>query len=187
MITNVKEFMGEKAQALAEQARKLGARPIKTARGAATRSAERVKSLKRPIHVVARSGVRLTTVSQTLLQSLIELQEQIVTSALDDAAAQLENAARTESAMELARDQANVLRSTRTRIVEDMTRAVGILKEAGRDVRDVATDAYTKVARPAQAARPAAKAARPAAKAKRARKAKRAVRKTAGRARKGRG
>ena len=90
-----------------------------------------------------------------MLQGLIELQEQIVTSALDDAASQLEGAARTESVMDVVRNQAEVMRSTRERIVSDMNRAVGIVTEAGRGARAVAADTYSRVRKPAAAAAPA--------------------------------
>jgi phasin family protein len=170
MKSKVKEFLSEKSQALAEQARTLREAPVAAARGAATKSAASIKALTSPVRTVARSGIKLTVVSQTALQSLIQLQEQIVTSALDDAAAQLEGAARTENVMELVRDQADVLRSTRERIVADMRRAVDIVADAGRGVREIATDTYTKVRKPAAAA-PAARA-------------KRATRKTPARGRK---
>jgi phasin family protein len=193
MVSKVKQFVSDRAQAMAEQARTLRKAPVAAARGAASRSAATVKSLKSPVHAVARSGVRLTAVSQGALQNLIELQEQIVTSALDEAAARLEGAARTENVMDLLRDQAEVLRSTRERILADMSRAVGIVAEAGRDVRAIATETYTTVSKPAAAAKPATKAksktkgkAKAKAKATRksATKAKRTASKAAGRGRK---
>ena len=94
MKTKVQQFLADKSQALAEQARAMREVPGAAARDAATKSAERIKSLRAPVRVVARSGVKLTAISQSMLQGLIELQEQIVTSALDDAAMQLEGAAR---------------------------------------------------------------------------------------------
>jgi hypothetical protein len=117
----------------------------------------------------------LTAISQGTAQSLIELQAEIVTSAQSNAAAQLERAAQTESAMALARDQADVLRATRERIVEDLSQAVAIFKVAGGDIRKVATQTYGKLSGRAEDKRPAAKKA--------VRKGKRAVRKTAARAR----
>ena len=158
MKSKVKDFLAEKSQSLAEQARTMREAPVEAARGAATRSAERLKSLRTPVREVARSGVRLTAISHGMLQGLIELQEQIVTSALSDAAQQLEGAARTEKVMDIVRNQADVLRSTRERIISDMTRAVSILTEAGRGAREVATDTYSKVRKPASAG--AAKAKR---------------------------
>ena len=152
MKSKVKQFLSEKSQALAEQARVMREAPVAAARGAATRSAEQIKSLRSPVRAVARSGIKLTAISQGMLQGLIELQEQIVTSALDDAATQLESAASTDSVMDLVRSQADVLRSTRERIIADMNRAVGIVTEAGRGARDVATETYSKVRKPAAAA-----------------------------------
>jgi hypothetical protein len=59
------------------------------------------------------------------------------------------------------------LRATRERVVDEMKRAVAIVKHAGRGVRSVATETYSKVTRPAKAA-----------KAKTTRTVKRAVRKS---------
>ena len=177
MINKMKDFVAEKTEVFADQVQKLGKNPVKAAREAAVKSAEGIKSLKAPVRVFARSGVRLAAISQGTAQSLIELQAEIVTSALSDAAAQLERAARTDNVMDLVRDQADVLRATRERIVNDMTQAVAIFKDAGGDVRKVATQTYAKVS--GQGGEESA-AAKPAG----VRKAKRAVRKTAARARK---
>jgi hypothetical protein len=104
---------------------------------------------------------------------------------LSNAAAQLERAAQTESVMDLARDQADVLRATRERIVEDLNKAVAIFKDAGGNVRGVATQAYGGLAREAKRQKPAATRRKPATK-KAVRKVKRTARKTAVRARKAR-
>jgi len=89
---------------------------------------------------------------------------------LTDAATQLERAAKAESAKDLLRDQVDVLRAARERIVSDITEAVTILKDAGSETRKVATHTYASVTGKAEAAAPKAKA-------KVVRKAKRAVRK----------
>jgi phasin family protein len=176
MKTRIKDFMSEQAQDLSERGQNLRRAPVEAARKAATRTAGHIKSLSDPVQAFARSGVKLTAISQGTAQSLIELQAEIVARALGEAATHLERAAEVRDLRDLVRDQAAVLRATRDRIVSDMTRAVAIFKDAGGDVRKVASGAYT------QAARPAAKKA-PAAKRGRAGKAKRAVRKTTGRAR----
>jgi phasin family protein len=113
--------------------------------------------------------VKLTAISQGAAERLIQLQEQLVTSALTDAATQLERAARADNVKDLVKDQAEVLRATRERIVSDITEAVTILKGAGGDVRKVATHTYESVTGKATPAAAKAKAAR--------RKVKRAVRK----------
>ena len=178
MRNKIKDFVTEQSQAMAEQALKLRTQPVQVARDAAVKSAERIKSLKDPIRALSRSGVKLTAISQGTAQSLIELQAEIVTTALTEAAEQLERAARTDNVMDLMRDQADVLRATRERIVSDITQAVAIFKDAGGDVRKVATQTYSRVAGKAKEAPAVAKAKRPA------RKAKRVIRKTAARARK---
>ncbi len=178
MMNKIKDFVAEQSQAMAEQAQKLRTEPVQVARDAAVKSAERIKSLKDPIRALSRSGVKLTAISQGTAQSLIELQAQIVTSALTEAAEQLERAARADNVMNLVRDQADVLRATRERIVTDISQAVAIFKDAGGDVRKVATQTYAKVAGKAAEEPVVVKARRTV------RKAKRTVRKTTAKARK---
>jgi Phasin protein len=176
MVDKVKEFMAEQQQLLSRQARKLGRAPGKVVRDAAARSAKGIKALQEPVRVVTHSGVKLTNVSHEALLGLMALQLEVVTSALSDAAAQLERVAQSENVMDLVRGQADELRATRERVVTDVKRAVSIVKDAGVGARDVATETYTKVVKRGPAARPAAKSTR-------ARKAKRAVRKTKTKAR----
>jgi phasin family protein len=185
MLNQIQEFVTEQTQALAGQAQKFRDDPVETVREAAVTSAEGIKSLKQPVRVIARSGVKLTAISQTAMQGLIELQSEIVTSALTDAAVRLERAARADNVIDLLQEQAEALRATRDRLVDEATRAVAIFTHAGRDVRKVASQAYAKVVATDEEVAPAPKATR---KAKRpARKTvarKSAVRKTAARARK---
>jgi len=169
MASKIKDFVNEQREILAEQASRLRRDPVKAARAATAKSAERIKALKDPIRAVSRSGVKLTAISQATAERLIHLQEQLVTSALNDAANQLERAARADDVTALVRDQADVLRATRERIVSDIAEAVTILKDAGGDVRKVATHTYESVTGKAAPAAPKAKTVR--------RKAKRAVRK----------
>jgi phasin family protein len=176
MHSSVKEFLEEQTQGLAELADNLRKARVEAARRAATESAARVRELNSRVRELARSGVRLTSISQSALQSLIELQADIVTTALGDASTQIRRLADTESVRDLARQQAEVLQATRERIVADIARATKILKGAAGDVREVAERAR-KPAAPA----PRKKAARAKAKAKRA--PRKAARKTSRRGR----
>ena len=146
MTNRMKDFVTNQTRAMSGQAHKLRTRPVRVARDAALRSARRIRSLKDPVRTLSRSGVKLTAISHGTAQSLIELQEQIVTSTLTEAAARLERAARTEDVMALVRDQGKVLQAARERIVNDIAQAVAIFKDAGGDVRKVATQTYAKVA-----------------------------------------
>jgi hypothetical protein len=159
MFTQIQDFMTEQKNLLAEQAQKFREDPVESARGAATGSAAGLKSLKDPVRVMARSGVKLTAISQNALQGLIELQSEIVTSALTDAASRLERAARADNVFDLLQDQAEALRATRDRMVDEAARALAIFKDAGHDVRKVATQAYSKVVETAAEETPLAKAA----------------------------
>ena len=167
MVSQVKKFMNDENQIFTEQARLLRRAPGKAVRGAAAKSAKRIRALQEPVRVVTHSGVKLTNVSHEALLSLMALQLEVVTSALSDAAAQLERVAQSDNVRDLVSGQAGELRAVRERVVSDVNRAVAIVRKAGRGVRSVATETYSKVARPAKAA-----------KAKTKRNVKRAGRKT---------
>lgn len=177
MVSKIKQIVTEQGRALAEQAERLRRERVRAARAATAKSAERIKALKEPVRAVSRTGVKLTAISHGAVEQLIELQAQIVTSALTDAATQLERAARADSARDVVRDQADVLRATRERIVSDITQAARILKDAGGDARKVTAQTYAHVTGKAEAATTAAKK-------KAVRKVKRAVRKAKAPARK---
>jgi hypothetical protein len=177
MIVQMQEFVADSTSALSSQVRKIRKESVETVREAAVDSAENLKSLKSPVRTLARSGIKLTAVSHTTVASLIELQSEVLTSAISDAALRLERAARAGSVIGLVREQIDMMPATRTRIVEDAQRAASIFKHAGRDLRGVATHLYERVVEPTEE-----KKAAPAKSAKR--KTKRAARKTTTRARK---
>lgn len=145
MKLEVQEFMNEQTQALTDQAERFRKNPARFMRKALVDSAEGLKSLKRPLRMVAHSGVKLTEVSQSTLQSLIELQSEVVTSTLTAVAKRLERAASAEGVTDLVFDQIEMLPATRDRIVDEASRAVEILKVGGRDVRKIANHAYATV------------------------------------------
>jgi hypothetical protein len=118
--------------------------------------------------------VRLTSLSQHTLESLLELQLEVVTSVITSAAAQLESVSRSRNLGRAVAGQAEELRAARDRIAADLERVIGILTRAGRGIRTVAMDAYSDAVRPAAAeVSPARKVRRKAAK-----KAKRGTKST---------
>jgi hypothetical protein len=183
MINQMQEFVAEQAAALGSQVEKIRKESVETAREVAVESASGLKSLKSPVRTLARSGIKITTVSQTAVASLIELQSDMVTSAITAAALRLERASRADNIVELVREQIEMIPATRDRLVEDAQRAVLIFKHAGRDLRGVATNLYERVVETAEENIPEVKVTRRKAKAG-ARKTKTAVRKTTARARK---
>ena len=150
--------------------------PIETMREVAMSSAGGIKSLKAPVRAFAHSGVKLASVSQNAMQNLIELESEVITSALTAAAMRLERAARAENVVDLVLDQAEMLGATRDRVVDHATRAVDILKVSGRDLRDIARHTYEVAIKATEDKVPEVKRAK--------RKVKRAVRKTTARVRK---
>lgn len=176
MHTGAEDFLAEQTRGLAELAEHLKASRLAAARKAAIQSAARVRSLNGRIRELARSGVKLTSISHGAAQSLIELQGEIINSALTDAAAQIERIANTGSFRDLARNQADVLQATRERIANDLSRVMTILRQAADKARVVGTrEAAPPAARKKGAVR---KARKPA-----ARKAKRVLRKAGSKAR----
>jgi len=135
MHLNINEFLDEQKKGLGEMVETFRKTRVAAARNAARESAARIKSLNERVRSLARSGLRLTAVTHGATQSLIELQAEIVSSALGDAAAQIERMAYTESVRDLARMQAEVLQGARERIVADFARTVSVLKDAAGDAR----------------------------------------------------
>lgn len=155
MHLGINEFIDEQKKGLAELLANLSKSRVVAARNAARESAARIKELNGRVRALARSGVRLTSVSQGAAQDLIELHADIVNAALTEAANQIERMAYTESVRDLARMQSEVLQATRQRIVDDIARALTILKDAAGDARKV-------VAPREPVAKPAPKKAAPA-------------------------
>jgi phasin family protein len=179
MHAGINEFLEEQTQGLKEMVENLRKSRVEAARKAALESASRIKALNSRVRELARSGVQLASISQGAAERLIELQSEIVTTALSEAAEQLQRIADTGSVRELARGQAEVLQAARQRIVEDIARAVKILKGAAGDARKVATRTKT-AARPKRAATRRPKTAARSAGTKRAApKAKRKASRTA--------
>ena len=183
MINQVQEFVAEQAAALSSQVEKMRKESVETVREAVVGSASGLKALKSPVRTLARSGIKITNVSQTAVASLIELQSDMLTSAISDAALRLERASRADNIVELVREQVEMIPATRDRIVEDAQRAALIFKHAGRDLRGVATNLYERVVETAEENIPEVTVTKRRAKAG-ARKTKTAVRKTATRGRK---
>jgi hypothetical protein len=177
MIEQIQDFVSEQTAAITTKVNQIRKESTATVRDAVVDSAGNLKSLKSPIRVIARSGVKMTSVSQTAVASLIELQSDVVTSALSDVALRLERAARADSIVDLVRDQIELAHATRGRVVEDAQRAVQIFKVAGRDMKGVATHVYERIIDTAEEkTAPVVKAAK--------RKTTRVVRKAKTRARK---
>jgi len=135
MSANLTEFIAEQRKGLVELMKNLRQARVKAAREAARSSASRIKALNQRVRTLAKSGLRVNEVSHGAAQNLIELQADIVASALTDAAAQIERLSYTETARDFARLQGEVLQATRHRIVDDLARAVTALKGAASDVR----------------------------------------------------
>ena len=137
MHAGTDDLLDEQTKGLAELAEHLRTSRLAAARQAALKSAARIRSLNGRVRALAHSGVKLTSISQGAVQSLIELQADIVNDGLTDAAAQIERIAYTGNVRDLAREQAEVLKATRDRIASDLSRAMTILKKAARDARAV--------------------------------------------------
>jgi phasin family protein len=186
MHAGADDFLDEQTKGLVGLAEQFRKSQLAAARKAAVESATRIRSLNGRVRKLAHSGVRLNSISHGAAQSLIELQAEIVNSALTDAAAQIERIAYTGSLRDLSREQADVLKSARERIAGDLSRVMTILRQAASDVRQVTErEAAPVPARTKAAARKTKKPAARQAKKTAVRKAKRVVRKAGRKAPKG--
>lgn len=138
MIVEMQEYVAERGELLRGQVRKLRKTSAESVREAVVGSAENIKALKSPVRTIARSGVKLSVVSQEAVQNLIELQSDVLTAALTEVAVRLERATKAGNLVELVREQIELTPATRARVVEDTGRAVTIFKDAGRELRNVA-------------------------------------------------
>jgi phasin family protein len=157
MINQMQDFMNEQIQVLTGQAQQLGADPLAAMRQGLGYSVDGLKALEQPIRVASRTGVQLTSVYQQAFESLIELQTEMVTSSLNDVAGGLERAAAAKDVATLATVQADTLRASAERFVNDANRALEIFTAAGRGVQKIAGEAYEQAARTAGTAPRAAR------------------------------
>jgi hypothetical protein len=179
MIAQMQEFVAEQTAVLQDQVEKIAKESVETVRETAVGGAETLKSFKAPVRTLARSTIKVTNVSQTAVANLIDLQSDMLTSAISDAALRLERASRADNLVELVREQVEMIPATRDRIVEDAQRAALIFKHAGRDLRGVASNLYERVVETAEEKIPEVKV-----KVAKRKPAKRAARKAPVRARK---
>jgi hypothetical protein len=178
MASRVRKLIKEQREFAGEQVEVLRGAPGTMVRRAAAKSARTVKALEKPARVAPRAGVRLTSLSQNTLESLLELQLEVITSVLTSAASQLERVSRSRSLRGAVGGQAEELRAARDRIVADLELVLQILTRAGRGVRTVARDAYEDAVG-AETQAPVRRRRKAAKRALRKTKSKRAVRKVA--------
>ena len=191
MFTQIQDYVSDNTSAIVDHMAKLRQESADNVREVFSSSADSLKSLKSPVRTIARSGIKLTNVAQSTTQSLIELQSDVITATITDAARRLERASRAANIVDLVQTQVDMFPATRTRIVEDAQRVVDIFKTTGKDLRGVASYTYDRIIKPVEDELPTVKVTkkktkRAAAKTKRKAKskAKRAATKTKSAARK---
>ena len=191
MFTQIQDYVSDNTSAIVDHVAKLRQESADNVREVFSSSADSLKSLMSPVRTIARSGIKLTNVAQSTTQSLIELQSDVITATITDAARRLERASRAANIVDLVQTQVDMFPATRTRIVEDAQRVVDIFKTTGKDLRGVASYTYDRIIKPVEDELPTVKVTkkktkRAAAKTKRKAKskAKRAAPKTKSAARK---
>ena len=110
---DMQEYVTERSEVLVDQVRKLRENSAETVKEAITGSADALKSLKAPVRTIARSGVKLTAVSQEARQNMIELVSDVIQAALTEAALRLERATKADNLIELVREQIELTPATR--------------------------------------------------------------------------
>jgi hypothetical protein len=145
MVARISEPVSQQRKVLAERVHRVREEPIESMREVALTSARDLKSLKAPVGAFARSGVKFATASRHAIQSLIELESEIITPALTTAAMRLERAAEAEHIVDLVLDPAEILGGQRARFVDEAARAVEVFEVAGHDVRKPGIHSYGQV------------------------------------------
>lgn len=142
MLTQMQDFFAEQLEAFKGQVPTFDGEPLAAMRQGVTYSVEGLKSLERPVRIAARSSVKLSSVSQQAMQELIELQTDMVTSALTEMAAGLERVADAKDAVTFFDVQADAARARADRLVAGANRAMAIFTNAGHGVQQVIAEAY---------------------------------------------
>jgi phasin family protein len=159
MISQVQDLVTEQMQAFAGQAQRFGTDPLAAVREGVAYSVDGLKSLEQPVRAAARSGVQVTSLSHKTAQQLIELQSEMMASALGEMAEGLERAAQAKDLAALVSAQAEALRLSAERLVNDANRALQIFAAASRGMQEIGVETYEKVAKPAAKTTRKAKAA----------------------------
>jgi hypothetical protein len=170
MIAQMQEMVSERTSNIVSQLGKMRRESIESVREVAVDSADAIKAWKSPVRTVARSSIKFSELSQGFAQNLIELQTDVITSAINDAALRLERASRASNIIDLVRDQIDMFPATRARVSEDAERVVNIFKHTSRDLRNLTKHTFERVIETAEEEVPAVKTAK--------RKVKKVARKT---------
>jgi len=109
MFTQIQDYVSDNTSAIVDHMAKLRQESADNVREVFSSSADSLKSLKSPVRTLARSGIKLTNVAQSTTQSLIELQSDVVTATITDAAKRLERAARASNIVDLVQAQVDML------------------------------------------------------------------------------
>lgn len=152
MFNQVQDFVTEQMQAFAGRAQQFGADPLTALREGAAYSADSLEAVKQPVRLAARSSVQLSSLVQKTTQELIELQSDMLTSALTEIADSLERAAEASDYAALVSAQAEAARKSAERVANDVTRAMEIFASAGRGMQQVTAETFEKATKPVEAA-----------------------------------
>jgi phasin family protein len=147
MFSQMQDFMTEQMQAFTGQAQPFSTDPLAAVREGVAYSVDGLRSLEQPVRAAARSGVQLTALSHTTAQELIELQSDMMASALGDMAGGFERAAQAQDLAALVSAQAEALRLSAERLVNDANRAMQIFAAAGRGMQEIGVATCETVAR----------------------------------------
>lgn len=137
MFSQMQDFITEQMQVFTGQAQPFGTDPLAALREGVAYSVDGLRSLEQPVRAAARSGVRLTSLSHKTAQELIELQSEMMASALDEMAAGFERAAQAQDLAALVNAQAEAWRLSAERFVNDANRAMQIFAAAGRGMQEI--------------------------------------------------
>ncbi len=130
------------------------------ARARAIFAADQVADGKKPVRMLSDVGIQLSRISHKTTDRFIRQQAKILSNSIDAIAGRFQAAAAATSVRDLVVTQARLVPENTARLVNDTRDALGIVVDAGAEVRGVVTSTVSELrGKPAKPARkPAAKA-----------------------------
>ena len=122
---------------IADRARGRYEHAITAARKGTEKAAGRLSSGKKPVKTVSRLGVKLSGVSHRTINKLWKRQTRLVEDQIDALAGHLKAAANADDLRNLVETQIELIPGNANRLKDEAREAFGIVKGAGREIRDI--------------------------------------------------
>ncbi len=148
----------------AERAREQAEGVLESAKSGARKASDWADAGKKPVQTVADAGLKMSSISHRTTDKLVRQQASIVEGEFDALSTYFEDLAAAGDVRSVARLQLSVLPSFARRTLENGRSSLGIVAEAGADVRAVVGKTFSELRQGKAPVKKAAKKATSAAK-----------------------